>query len=97
MEMKRSLHKAHRYLVEALKEDRCNVDGGFEFNGYYCYKKDFKPRGDLSWWWVRREDYLVALGPLPGYRTIKTFPFKRYAGPNGAVYILQPLGSGSSQ
>lgn len=97
MEMKRSLHKAHKYLVEALKEDRCNVDGGFEFNGYYCYKKDFKPRGDLSWWWVRREDYLVALGPLAGYRTINTFPFKRYAGPNGAVYILQPLGPGSNQ
>ncbi len=90
METKRSLQKAHDYLVSDLKVDPCHIDGGFEFNGYHCHRKDFKPRKDLSWWWVTREDYLITLGPLRGYSIIKTFPFKRYIGPDGAIHILQP-------
>ncbi len=92
MDMKRSLHNAHNYLVNDLETTPCQVDGGFEFNGYHCYQKDFKPIEGLSWWWVAREDYLVTLGPLRGYRIIKTFPFDRYIGPNGAIHILQPTG-----
>jgi hypothetical protein len=90
MEMKRSLNKAHNYLVKELKVDPCKMDGGFEFNGYHCYRNDFKPRKGLSWWWVSREDYLITLGPLPGYRIIRTFPFERYIGQDGAIHIIQP-------
>ena len=92
IEMKRSLLKAHRYILTDLKADPCRVDGGFEFKGYHCYQKDFVRRKGLSWWWVTREDYLVTLGPLRGYRVVKTFPFHRYIGANGAVYILQREG-----
>jgi len=91
MEMKRGLNEAHYYLTKELKVDPCQIDGGFEFNGYHCYRNDFNPHEGLSWWWVTKEDYLVTLGPLPGYRTIKTFPFSRYFGPDGAVHILCPF------
>ncbi len=90
MEMKRSLKQAQDYLVYDLKADPCHIDGGFEFNGYHCASKDFKPVKDLSWWWVSREDYVLTLGPLPGYRTVRTFPFHRILGNNGAVHVLQP-------
>lgn len=91
MEMKRVLKKAHDYALQELRVNPCSMDGGFEFNGYHCYQNDFQPRAGLSWWWVSREDYLITLGPLPGYRVLRMFPFQRYCGPPGAVHLLQPL------
>jgi len=91
MEMKRSLKKAQNHLLMELKVDPCQIDGGFEFNGYHCYQKDFVPRKGLSWWWVKKENYLVTLGPIPGYRVVKTFPFNRYLGPDGAIHIIQSV------
>jgi hypothetical protein len=90
MEMKRSLKSAQDHLVQDLKVEPCHLDGGFEFNGYHCYNQDFKGRPGLSWWWVSREDYLLTLGPLPGYRLLRSFPFKRYLGGEGAVCVLEP-------
>ena len=91
MEMKRSLKKAHDYVLQEMRVDPCTVDGGFEFNGYYCYRNDFQPRPGLSWWWVSREDYLITLGPLPGYRVLRIFPFQRHCGPPGVIHLLQSL------
>ncbi len=95
MEMKRGLKKAHDYALQTLRVNPCAMDGGFEFNGYYCYRNDFQPRAGLSWWWVSREDYLITLGPLPGYRVLQIFPFQRYCGPPGAIHLLQPLSPGT--
>jgi hypothetical protein len=91
MEMKRGQKKAHDYALQRLQVNPCFMDGGFEFNGYYCYRNDFQPPEGLSWWWVSREDYLITLGPLPGYRVIQVFPFQRYCGPPGAIHLLQAL------
>ena len=91
MEMKRSQKKANDYALQKLGVNPCSMDGGFEFNGYHCYRNDFQPPQGLSWWWVSREDYLVTLGPLPGYRVLQIFPFQRYCGPSGAIHLLQPL------
>ena len=90
MEMKRTLKQAQDYLVYDLQADPCHIDGGFEFNGYHCSRKDFKPVKGLSWWWVSREDYVLTLGPLPGYRAVRTFPFNRILGNRGAIHVLQP-------
>jgi len=90
MEMKRHLAAAQDYVVKELRTQPCDFDGGFEYNGCHCYQKDFEFKSGLSWWWVSREDYVLTLGPLPGYRTVKTFPFKRFIGEDGAIYILQP-------
>jgi hypothetical protein len=92
MTTKRAVHRAHTYLLSTLRVDPCDVDGGFEFNGYHCSERNRQGMDSrYSWWWVERETYLVGLGPLPGYRTLKTFPFSRIIGPDGAVYILQPV------
>lgn len=89
-ELKRSLTMAHDYALNELKVPPCNMDGGFEFNGYHCYKRGAPHRKDVSWWWVERERYLATLGTLPGYRVIRTFPFKRWLGPDGSVHLLEP-------
>jgi hypothetical protein len=93
MEMKRSLKKAQDYVVYQLNERPCDIDGGFEFNGYHCYSPDFRPSKGLSWWWVRKENYLLTLGPLPGYQVVTSFPFNRYLGSDGAVFVLKPHGT----
>lgn len=88
---KQSLHQAHNYLLRQ-EVVPCDIDGGFEFNGYHCSTintLDYD-REDYSWWWVAKETFLVTLGPLPGYQVTKTFPFSRYIGNDGAVHILQP-------
>ncbi len=90
MDMKRSVKQAQDYLVGQLDVKPCEIDGGLEFNGYHCYSPDFHPKKGLSWWWVRKEDYVITLGPLPDYRVVRTFPFKRYIGPDGAVFVLKP-------
>ncbi len=90
MDMKRSLKQAQDYVVRQLDVKPCEIDGGLEFNGYHCYSPGFKPQNGLSWWWVRKEDYLITLGPLPRYHVVRTFTFKRYIGPDGAVFVLKP-------
>ncbi len=90
MELKRAQKEAVDYLVQEKAVNPCHVDAGFEFNGYHCYDPDFQPPKGLSWWWVHKEDYVLTLGPLPEYDTVRTFPFKRYAGPPGAIYVLKP-------
>ncbi len=91
MEIKRSQGLALDYLVNERKVEPCNIDGGFEFNGYHCYSQSFRVRPGLSWWWVNREDFVVTLGPLPGYRVVRTYPFNRYMGEDGAIHVLEPL------
>lgn len=90
MSLKRSVQAAHGYLLDELRVPPCKVDGGFEFNGRHCYDPEKSPREPLSWWWVDEERYVVTLGPLPGYRTVRRFPFSRKLGPDGAVHILAP-------
>ncbi len=90
MEMKRAQAKAQDFLLKELKIAPCRFDGGFEFNGYRCYKKEFEPKEGLSWWWVEREDYLVTLGPLPNYTVVRTFPFTRILGEDGQIHVLRP-------
>lgn len=90
MAMKRAQSRAYRYAVKVLGSNPCHMDAGFEFNGYNCYDRSFKPKPGLSWWWVEREDNLLTLGPLPGYTVMKKFPFSRWMGPDGAIHLLQP-------
>ncbi|SFC13244.1 glycosyltransferase family 39 protein [Spirosoma endophyticum] len=43
------------------------IDGGFEFNGWYLYESRFKPTPGKSWWWVHDDTYVVGASVLPGY------------------------------
>jgi hypothetical protein len=88
MEMKRALKKAQDHVVNEMDLRPCEFDGGFEYNGYHCYEKDFEPVQGHSWWWVSEERRLLTLGPLPNHSTLKRFPFHRYIGPDGAAHIL---------
>ncbi|MFH0958462.1 MAG: glycosyltransferase family 39 protein, partial [Pseudomonadota bacterium] len=86
---KTALKQAQDYVVNDLAVPPCSLDGGFEFNGFNCYKKGYVQKPGLSWWWVDREDYVLTLGPLPGYTVEKIFPFQRIFPKDGAIYVLK--------
>ncbi len=90
MALKRSQTLALDYLTKNLKVNPFNLDGGMEFNGYNCYHLDHESPKGVSWWWVDREDYVVTLGDLNGFQTVRKFPFQRLLGKDGAIYILKP-------
>jgi hypothetical protein len=90
MAMKRSLKSAQDYVVHDLGVSPCDFDGGVEFNGYHCYRPDYLKKPGKSWWWVHHEKYVLALGPLPGYTTVRTFPFTRILGGKAGVEVLKP-------
>jgi len=94
MEMKRAQYKAQQYVAGQLQLDPCSYDGGFEFNGYHCYQSTYRPTPGKSWWWVHDEKAVLTLGPLPGYRVERVFPFRRWLGPDGAVHVLIPASGG---
>ncbi len=90
MALKHSQAMALNYLTKDLKVNPCNLDGGMEFNGYNCFHQDQQSPKGVSWWWVNQEDYVVTLGNLNGFQTVRKFPFQRLLGKDGAIYILKP-------
>jgi hypothetical protein len=66
------------------------VDGGYEFNGFYLYDPSRAGVVDGSVWWVRGNKYLIAFGDVLGYRVIKEYSYNRWMPPQiGRVVVLQ--------
>ncbi len=90
METKRTILKAQDYVINELHTQPCDFDGGFEFNGYHCYDKSYNSGSDRSWWWVFRENFVITMGPLPGYDVVKAFPIARILEKDSAICVLKP-------
>lgn len=66
------------------------IDGGFEFHGWFTYDPAYRRDPARSWWWVVDDRYVVAFGPLAGYREVDREPFWRLVPPGaGAVVTLE--------
>jgi Dolichyl-phosphate-mannose-protein mannosyltransferase len=77
-------------LHQGLEERRFtakNMDGGFEFGGWYSYDSKYKAQPGKSWWWVDRDDFAVAFGPIEGYQIYERHPFDRWM-PIGVQEVL---------
>jgi hypothetical protein len=66
------------------------IDGGYEFDGWYLYSRNYKAQTGKSWWWVDKDDYVISFGSLAGYRDLKRYPVRRWLpfGPE-AIFVLQ--------
>ena len=81
---------AAHHLMEDVGVRPTEMDGGFEFNGYYLYDERYEPRADVSWWWVDGEAYVLAFGPVDGYDLARTYSFRRWLSVGeGRVLILR--------
>lgn len=77
------------YLTKALRVPASEIDGGFEFNGWHLYSPGYKQREWRSWWWVRDDRYLVAMGEVPGYDAVREFSYPRRLAPgSGRILAL---------
>lgn len=86
-----SLNRVRWQALNALMHDfkvlPNYIDGGYEFNGWHLYDpkntyainfmKDPK-RPDKSWWYVDRDDYMIAFGNLAGYEELKIYQTGRW-------------------
>jgi hypothetical protein len=58
-----------------------NIDGGYEFNGWFLYDKNdkyansFKPKpySNKSWWYVHDDKYILSIGHIQGYKIYKEY------------------------
>jgi Dolichyl-phosphate-mannose-protein mannosyltransferase len=76
----------HKGLAEGRFTTK-NMDGGFEFGGWYSYDSKYKAQPGKSWWWVDRDDFAIAFGPIDGYQIYERHPFDRWM-PVGVQEVL---------
>lgn len=94
LEWNRTRWEALRDLTDVQKIDAHRIDGGYEFNGWVNYDLRYKAQDNKSWWWVDDDEYMVASGPMPGYREIRRLPFRRWlTNTQSDVVVLRRLGS----
>lgn len=67
------------------------IDGGFEYNGWYKPNRDFSG-GDKSWWWVDKDTYLISHEKNQKYKTDSYFIFQRYLPyKTDTIFLLKKL------
>ncbi len=94
LEWNRARWVALRDLTDVQKIDAHRIDGGYEFNGWINYDPLYKAHDNKSWWWVDDDEYMLASGPVPGYREIRRLPFRRWlTNTQSDVVVLRRIGS----
>jgi hypothetical protein len=79
---------AVRELTGRLGVAPADIDGGYEVNGSLMYRPGFFSPPGTSWWWVGQDDYVLASGPLQGYREIMRYPITGKLLPVGLRQIV---------
>lgn len=54
------------------------IEGGYEFNGWYLSNLKYKRVQNKMGWWVDGDEYIIASGPLSGYKEVHRFDFHRW-------------------
>jgi 4-amino-4-deoxy-L-arabinose transferase-like glycosyltransferase len=69
------------------------IDGGFEFNGWYqTHKRNPHSADGKSWWFVKDDKYIVASGDFCGFRKIdKHFFYSFLSFSRDSVFISQRI------
>ncbi|OGC23664.1 hypothetical protein A2291_04095 [candidate division WOR-1 bacterium RIFOXYB2_FULL_42_35] len=89
----RTRWQALRYLTQEKHISPCDIDGGFEFNGWFGYHPYYRVYEHKSWWWVYNDDYIVSFGPINGFKEVIRFAYKRYIPwGEGRILVLRKKG-----
>jgi hypothetical protein len=73
--MNRSRWALLNYTMNDLHVKPESIDGGFEFNGWYCYDPLYKKSPEKTWWWVKDDSFLLTFGKMNDYTVIKSAPY----------------------
>lgn len=79
-----------RHMMSAQKISPLEIDGGYEFNGWYTYDPNYRKKTGMNWWWVVDDKYRVSNGPVPEYRILHMEPYVNSMPPGkGYIYVLK--------
>jgi hypothetical protein len=86
----RARASAADWLLTEQHAEISSIDGGFEWNGWHLYDREYRTSPDKSWWWVRDDQWVLSFGPIPGRREAHRVDFSRWLPPwgQGAVLVL---------
>jgi 4-amino-4-deoxy-L-arabinose transferase-like glycosyltransferase len=74
------------------------IDGGFEFNAWYLYDPNYRASPGKSWYFVARDDFMIAFEPVPGFTEMKRYPFQRWLPPGkGNILVLRRTQANSGE
>jgi len=83
-------------LMAADQIKPANIDGGFEFNGFYLYTPDYRCVPGKSFWWIDDDTYMVTFNPVPGYSIYRDYCYRHWMPPyDGHIYVLKKNLAGS--
>jgi hypothetical protein len=88
LEWNRTRWRALNDLLADGSVTPAQVDGGFEFNGLHFYNPAYKVQPDKSWWWVQKDDYVLAFGPMENRPILKEYYFSRWLPPSQARIVV---------
>ncbi len=83
----RARWQALHNLMQEVQILPYQVEGGFEFAGWYLYDSKYKEKLGKNWWLVNNPDYIISFKPITGYEEVKRYPFRRWI-PFGKGNIL---------
>ena len=63
------------YTMDELHVKPESIDGGFEFNGWYCYDPLYIKSPAKTWWWVKDDSFVLTFGKINNYTVIKSTPY----------------------
>jgi 4-amino-4-deoxy-L-arabinose transferase-like glycosyltransferase len=78
---------ALRDLMENKHVKPEDIDGGFEFNGWYMYDPRYNVDPKKSWWWVRGDTYQIGFGSAPGCAVIKEYSYFQWLPPHRRTIV----------
>lgn len=91
----RARWEALQYLTAERHLPPAKIDGGPAFNGYYLFDNTMdwqEDPGRKSWWWVKDDEFLVAFGPVRGYRIVREYSYSRWLGAGaGTICVLERI------
>lgn len=80
------------YLMKDKGIAPTEIDGGYEFNGWFLYDEKYQKVPGRSWWWVQDDRYLVSFGPKDGYKAIGKMPYRLWLPPfEGNIMVSQRI------
>ena len=94
----RARWQALNHLVREQRVSTDDIDGGYEFNGWYLYDSKYRETPEKSGWWVLGNDFMVTFGPVPQFTELRRYPFRRWLPPGeGDILILRRTALGTTR
>ena len=74
-------------IMSQRKIPPSEIDGGYEFNGWYLYDPNYLKVPGKNWWWVIRDTYRLSFSPLLNYELLHSYFYPKWL-PYGENQIL---------